>query len=156
MAMVLAADTVFAELTLRENLGLGARLEPAEEVAARLERVLEVFPALRSNLGRRAGSLSGGEQRMAGVGIALMSDPSLLLLDEPTRFLAPTTARFLLDALRRLADERGLGVLLADVNVAGALSVSDRVYVMANGGIRSEHDPADLRAAGPASWWRLF
>lgn len=156
MAMVLASRTVFAELTVRENLGLGARHELEAVVAERLARVLALFPGLEASLARRAGDLSGGEQRMVGVGIALMSEPSVLLLDEPTRFLAPAAARQVLDAVRRLADERGTGVLLADVNVAAALSIADRVYVMANGRIRSQHDPADLRAAGPTTWWHLF
>jgi branched-chain amino acid transport system ATP-binding protein len=156
MAMVLASRTVFAELTVRENLGLGARHELEEVVAERLAGVLVLFPGLEASLARRAGDLSGGEQRMVGVGIALMSEPSVLLLDEPTRFLAPAAARQVLDTVRRLADERGTGVLLADVNVAAALSIADRVYVMANGRIRSEHDPADLRAAGPTTWWHLF
>ncbi len=156
MAMVLASRTVFAELTVRENLGLGARHELEAVVAERLAGVLALFPGLEASLARRAGDLSGGEQRMVGVGIALMSEPSVLLLDEPTRFLAPAAARHVLDAVRRLADERGTGVLLADVNVAAALSIADQVYVMANGRIRSQHDPAELRAAGPTTWWHLF
>ncbi len=80
----------------------------------------------------------------------------MLLLDEPTQALGPTAAHRVLDALRRLADERRVAVLVAEVNLAGTVSVANRVYVMGTGTIRSEHEGSELRAAGAKSWWRLL
>jgi branched-chain amino acid transport system ATP-binding protein len=85
-----------------------------------------------------------------------MSRPALLLLDEPTRHLAPALASRVLGAVRDLADRSGLAVLMAEVNVAAALAVADRAYVLERGALRAHYGAAELRAAGPAAWWRMF
>jgi branched-chain amino acid transport system ATP-binding protein len=123
--------------------------------AARVDEVVGMFPELSGRLEIRAAVLSGGEQRLVSLGIALMVRPVLLLVDEPTQFLAPVAAARVLEILRGLADG-GLAILMADTSVAAAANVADRVYVMNSGRIRSEHTGAELLASGPRSWWRLL
>jgi branched-chain amino acid transport system ATP-binding protein len=148
--------SVFADLSVRDNLWLGAgRATPAVR-AARAEAVLTLFPELFGRIEQRAGVLSGGEQRLVAFGIALMGEPRLLLVDEPTQFLGPTATRRVLEALRRLSDERGVAVLMAETNLAAVARTADRVYVITNGSITSEHPAAALRAMDPREWWRLL
>jgi len=105
---------------------------------------------------RRAQDLSGGEQRMVGLGMGLMTQPRMLLLDEPSKHLARSSASALLAIVAAQARERAMGVLIAEVNVAAALDVADRVYVMRSGTIISEYNARQLLAAGPSAWWRMF
>jgi len=147
---------VFEDLSVAENLRLGGGDGEAEAVAERAGRVLALFPELGRRLRVPAGRLSGGEQRMVGLGIALMRSPRALLLDEPTKALSPAVAARVLAALRSLAVRNATAVLLAEVNLAAALGVADRVYVMRSGRVESEHVASDLVAAGPLSWWRLM
>ena len=157
VAFVPSSGETFADLTVRENLVLAAgRAVTHRQLTARLRDATALLDGPRSLLHRRAGTLSGGERRVVGIGLALMSEPSLLLLDEPTKHLAPATAARVLALVRRLADERGIAVLVAEVNVAAALRVADRVYVMRTGEVRAEHTGAQLLAAGPRLWWTLF
>lgn len=146
---------VFADLSVRDNLWLGARSMAPAARAVRVEEVLTLFPELVARLDHRAGVLSGGEQRLVSIGIALMVRPSLLLVDEPTQFLAPTAATRVLRTLRTLADG-GVAVLMAETSVAAAAHIADRVYVLNSGRLRSEHTGAELLAGGPRSWWRLL
>ena len=157
VALVPAVDAVFADLTVTENLSLGARGETRpDQLARRRADVIDVFPELARRLDDVAGTLSGGEQRMVGTGLALMCRPDVLLLDEPTQTLSPVVARRVLDAVRRLADERGAGVLIAEAHVAAAVRVADRVYTMRAGAIIGEHRGDTVRAIGPTGWWRLL
>jgi branched-chain amino acid transport system ATP-binding protein len=146
---------VFADLSVRDNLWLGAG--PMAPVArnVRVEEVLALFPELAGRLDEHAGVLSGGEQRLVSIGIALMVRPELLLVDEPTQFLAPAAAARVLRTLRSLADD-GVGVLMAETSVAAAAHIADRVYVLNSGRVRSEHTGGELRTGGPRSWWRLL
>jgi branched-chain amino acid transport system ATP-binding protein len=147
---------VFADLLVRENLLLGAgRAAPAVRLA-RTDAVLDLFPELRPHLSRRAGVLSGGEQRLVAFAIALMGAPSLLLVDEPTQFLGPTATRRVLEALRRLSADEGIAVLMAETNIAAVARVADRVYVVTNGAVCAEHSGDSLRGNDPRSWWRLL
>jgi ABC-type branched-subunit amino acid transport system ATPase component len=93
---------------------------------------------------------------LLGLAVALMTRPRVLLLDEPTRHLAPAVAGSVLDLVRSLAIDDGVAVLMAEVNVAAALAVADRAYVMRSGTILASHDAAALRAAGPTAWWDMF
>lgn len=146
---------VFGELSVRDNLWLGAGPMAPPARARRVEEILALFPELAGRLDIAAEVLSGGEQRLVAVGIALMARPVLMLVDEPTQFLAPTAAHRVLATLRGLADD-GVGLLIAETSVAAAAHVADRVYVMNSGAIRSEHTAAELLAGGPKSWWRLL
>ncbi|MCK8783202.1 ABC transporter ATP-binding protein [Roseomonas sp. NAR14] len=137
---------VFPGLAVRENFALAlwsARLAGAE-AEARTEEVLTVLPRIREFWTRRAGTLSGGQQQMVSIGRALLSRPSILLLDEPSIGLAPKTFQDLLAPIRELQQRLGMSVLLVEQNVGEAFAVSDRVVVMKSGQVIFRGVPADL------------
>jgi branched-chain amino acid transport system ATP-binding protein len=125
---------IFADLTVGENLEIAVR-KAKEGEGWNKERVFALFPALGQIEPRKGGCLSGGEQKMLAIARALMGNPDLLLLDEPTEGLAPTLIRSLEMQLTRLR-EAGLTVLLAEQNVKSALRLSDRGYIIDDGKIR--------------------
>jgi branched-chain amino acid transport system ATP-binding protein len=133
---------VFADLTVGENLEISER--NMTEGGWNKERVYQFFPALDKIDTRRAGYLSGGEQQMLTIARALMTNPDLLLLDEPTEGLAPLIVELLEEQIVKLK-EAGLTVLLAEQNLDVALRLSDRGYVIDNGVIRYEGSIEDLR-----------
>lgn len=135
---------VFADLTVGENLEIVVRRH-AHSDGWDKDRVYDFFPALRKIDARRAGFLSGGEQQMLTIARALMTNPALLLLDEPTEGLAPLIVNTLADQIARLR-ENGLTVLLAEQNLKVALALSNRGYVIDNGRIRYQGDIEDLRS----------
>ncbi|GAC1617661.1 MAG: ABC transporter ATP-binding protein [Candidatus Dormibacteraceae bacterium] len=125
---------LFANLSVADNLSVGGQAARVDRRQQLLERVLELFPALKGRLRQRSGSLSGGEQQMLAIGRALMTDPRLLLLDEPSTGLAPKVVLALFDVLRRLRDE-GMTVLLVEQNARLSLELADYAYVVDNGEI---------------------
>jgi branched-chain amino acid transport system ATP-binding protein len=137
---------VFPEMTVEENLMLGAwtfRRQKAR-IARKLEENYSRFPILRERRRQKAGNFSGGQQRMVELGRAMMIDPKLMLVDEPTAGLAPLVAREIYDKLVQLKDE-GITILLVDQNIKQAIEVSDYVYALALGknmteGPREEFD----------------
>jgi branched-chain amino acid transport system ATP-binding protein len=134
---------VFADLTVGENLEISAR--PRQDIDGwDKQRVYNFFPALRALDGRRAGVLSGGEQQMLTIGRALITNPDLLLLDEPTEGLAPIIVEMLEEKILELK-AGGLSVLLAEQNQNVALRLSDRAYIIDNGHIRYQSSIEDLR-----------
>jgi branched-chain amino acid transport system ATP-binding protein len=134
---------VFADLTVGENLEISARPRQGNSGWDK-ERVYNFFPALRALDGRRAGVLSGGEQQMLTIGRALITNPDLLLLDEPTEGLAPIIVEMLEEKILELKAS-GLSVLLAEQNQNVALRLSDRAYIIDNGHIRYHGSIEDLR-----------
>ena len=155
MAMVPAERFVFPDLTVRENLQLGATHERSSGVRdERYAAVTALFPLLGERLTQRAETLSGGQQRMLSCGIALMSGPRLLLLDEPSLGLAPALVTLLFDTIATLAKRDGLGILLLEQNVGQALRIADRVVVMRSGRVILEESAAAMRAR--ATYWELF
>jgi len=144
----------FAQLSVDENLALGGYTTSAELRRERLAMVRELFPVLASRGAQRAGTMSGGEQRMLSVAVALMAGPRLLLLDEPSLGLAPAVVETLMRTLARLVREQGLSVLMVEQNVAHALSIADRTYVMRSGRIILEESVEETRAR--ESWWDLY
>lgn len=155
ISFIPAEHFVFAELTVQDNLRLGGLLERSS--AARKERSLEVFSMfeiLAERAGQRAGTLSGGQQRMLSLGVALMSNPSLLMLDEPSLGLAPSLVIELFDRLRTLVDEREMTVILLEQNVGQALRIADDVVVIRSGRKILEESAVQMRAR--EDYWDLF
>jgi len=134
---------IFADLSVGENLEIAVR-SAAKGAGWGREKVFELFPALARIESRKGGCLSGGEQKMLAVARALMGNPELLLLDEPTEGLAPALVRSLEGQIKKLRDG-GLTVLLAEQNVKSALRLSDRGYIIDNGQIRYEGSIQELR-----------
>ncbi|HEY7654649.1 MAG TPA: ABC transporter ATP-binding protein, partial [Methylomirabilota bacterium] len=139
MALVPQGRRVFPSLSVRENLDVARR------GAGRwsLEQVYALFPRLRERAGNRANKLSGGEQQMLAIGRALMSNPELLLMDEPTEGLAPLLVREVGRVIAELK-RSGLSILLVEQNLALALSVADRVHVLSRGQVVHTGTPAEL------------
>lgn len=119
---------VFAELTVAEHFRIVGKVQKA-----RIDMVLDEFPALRRLLNRRAGLLSGGEQQMLAIGKALLADPKVLMVDEMSLGLAPAVVQRMLPGIRDLARQEGIAVLLVEQHVTIALSVSDRAIVLNQG-----------------------
>jgi len=140
-------DDVFAPLTVRENLEMGGYLLRAREVPGRIEYVLDVFPQLERMLTRRAGKLSGGERKMLAMGRALMLEPGLVVLDEPTANLAPIIASAVLEQHVRQLAQTGASVLVVEQRAKAVLEISDRTYVLGGGRLRMEGAPAELAAS---------
>jgi len=132
---------VFAPLTVRENLRMGGYVARTAGQQEALERVHELFPILRERADGPAGLLSGGEQQMLAFGRALMSQPRVMLLDEPSMGLAPTMVESVLDKVRLMADS-GIGILMVEQNAEVGLEVADDVVVVARG---------EVVFSGPAS-----
>ena len=138
IAYVPQARSVFPKLTVDENLRMGGYLlDDKRLLAARIEKVRQLFPVLAERGGQLAGTLSGGEQRMLEIGRALLMDPQLVMLDEPSIGLAPRMVDAVFDAVRLLKAE-GKAILMVEQNVKKALAASDRAYVMELGEIRLE------------------
>jgi branched-chain amino acid transport system ATP-binding protein len=127
---------IFANLTVRENLQMGAYLRRADE-AAGLERVFGLFPRLRERLAQPGGTLSGGEQQMLAIGRALMAQPRLLLLDEPSLGLAPLLVKQIFGIVREI-NAQGTTVVLVEQNARQALRVARRAYVLETGQLALE------------------
>ena len=123
---------VFPDLTIMENLQIGGMIgsRPFDE---RVEEVFETFPDLREKQNLIAGNLSGGESRMVACGRALMQDPKILLLDEPTAGLAPLYVELFFDKIAEIHKERGVAIVLTEQNATLALGIADRVMVLTLG-----------------------
>jgi branched-chain amino acid transport system ATP-binding protein len=155
MAMIPSERFVFADLSVLDNLLLGGANDADEDRRAkRLALVRTLFPILEERSGQLAGTMSGGQQRMVSLGMALMASPSLLMLDEPSLGLAPAVVQQIFATVRRLADEEGLAVLLLEQNVGQALRIVDRVSVMRSGRVILEETVEQMRARD--SYWDLF
>lgn len=131
MGYVPQERNVFRTLTVRENLEMGAFLKPAA-LARVMEQVFTLFPILKEKAGQPAGELSGGQRQMVAVGRALMTEPKLLLLDEPTAGLSPLVMEQIFDRIIAV-NKAGIGILLVEQNARQALAIAHRGYVLATG-----------------------
>jgi branched-chain amino acid transport system ATP-binding protein len=123
---------VFSELTVLENLTVGGMIGGRAR-AERIDEVFELFPVLKDLVNQLAGTLSGGESRMVACGRALMQDPKLLLLDEPTAGLSPLYVDLFFEKVTEIHETKGVGIILAEQNATKALEVADRVMVLSLG-----------------------
>ncbi len=146
IAQVPEGRELWAQLTVRENLELGAYHQRARaRVKQNLDRVHALFPRLLERKSQLAGSLSGGEQQMCAIGRALMSEPSLLLLDEPSLGLAPIVVDQVFDVIRQL-HASGMTILLVEQNLAAALEIATRGYVIETGEVKLQGSAEELRS----------
>jgi branched-chain amino acid transport system ATP-binding protein len=142
VALVPEGRRIFAELTVEENLRLGLAARRAAVDGDALEPAFALFPVLRDFRRRNAGALSGGQQQQLAIARALVAEPDVLLLDEPSLGLAPRIVDVVFDALARIR-EQGLAVLLVEQRAQRTVALADRSHVLANGRLRLELGPAD-------------
>ena len=135
IAVVPEGRRVFSRLTVEENLAMGGFFTDKGDYQEQMDKVLHLFPRLKERFSPRGGTMSGGEQQMLAIARALMSQPKLLLLDEPSLGLAPIVVKQIFSTLRELAST-GMTIFLVEQNANHALRLSDRAYVMVNGEIR--------------------
>jgi branched-chain amino acid transport system ATP-binding protein len=143
---VLEGRHVFGHMTPLENLIAASSMHRSRsKVYALAERVLDYFPRLKERGGSKAGYLSGGEQQMLAIGRALMTEPKLLMLDEPSLGLAPNLVEEIFEIVRRIGRETGTGVLLVEQNANAALDIVDRAYLIENGRVVMGGSAQDIK-----------
>ena len=146
LALVPEGRRIFLQMSVQENLDMGAFSRRGGNIDADMERVFEQFPRLKERRKQVAGTLSGGEQQMLAMGRALMSNPKLLMLDEPSMGLAPILVEQIFDIIKNL-HKAGTTILLVEQNAQAALSVADRGYVLETGKIVITGTGAELLAS---------
>ena len=145
VAYVPQEANVFATMTVRENLEIGGYVEPKAAAAERIETLLARFPVLAEKRRDAARTLSGGQRQLLAMAIAMMVEPKLLLLDEPSAGLSPIAAREMFDTIREIA-ATGVAVVLVEQNALDALDLADRAYILAAGQNHTEGTGAELAA----------
>ena len=144
VGQVMEGRRIFTEFSVEENLRVGGHLSPRSVVNERLERNYELFPVLAERRKQIAGYLSGGEQQMLAIGRALMAEPRLLILDEPSLGLAPLMVQRIRDLIKQI-NEQGTSVLLVEQNANMALSIADHGYILETGKVVMDKPAAVLR-----------
>ncbi|WP_428036502.1 ABC transporter ATP-binding protein [Amphritea sp.] len=143
LAIVPEGRRVFSAMTVEENLYMGSYFRTREQAEETVQYVLELFPRLEERFKQRAGTMPGGEQQILAIGRALMLQPKLLILDEPSLGLAPIIIKQIFDIIERLRDE-GVTIFLVEQNANQALRIADRGYVLENGRIVKTDSGANL------------
>lgn len=146
---------IFRDLTVLQNLELGAHaLKDRSAMGDRLAEIIEIFPILGERKAQLAGRFSGGQQRQLSLGMALMVQPELMLLDEPSLGISPAVVNHTFEIIRNLAKERGTAVLIVEQNVKAVTAIADRVYVLRHGEMVLEESGQQARER--TEWWHLF
>ena len=145
LAQVPEGRRVFLQMTVQENLEMGAYTQPGSGVSKDLEMVYGLFPRLKERCRQTAGTLSGGEQQMLATGRALMTDPKIVLMDEPSMGLSPLLVKEIFAIIEEL-HKSGITILLVEQNAKMAVAVADRAYVLETGTISMEGKASDLAA----------
>ena len=143
VAIVPEGRRVFSRMTVEENLAMGGFFAERDQFQERIKWVYELFPRLHERRVQRAGTMSGGEQQMLAMGRALMSNASMLMLDEPSMGLSPLLVQEIFDIIRNIHEE-GMTILLVEQNAQMALSVADRAYVLETGRVVMDGTGAEL------------
>ena len=144
LAQVPEGRHVFLHMTVEENLDMGAYTQPNSTIAPNKEKVFELFPRLKERRKQLAGTMSGGEQQMLAIARGLMSDPSMVMLDEPSLGLAPVIVDDVFDVIHNINTVKKLPVILVEQNAYMALSISNRCYVLENGRIAHSGKSSEL------------
>lgn len=144
LAQVPEGRRIFSQLTVQDNLEMGAYLRTDNKIQEDLDKVYQRFPRLKERKGQLAGTLSGGEQQMLAMGRALMSKPKLLLLDEPSMGLSPILVNEIFKIIQEINKEDGVTVLLVEQNANKALSIANRAYVLETGNITISGDAKEV------------
>ena len=134
LAYVPQEQNIFPELTVKENLSIGG-LVGKRSKQERMEEIIELFPDIAERINQKAGSLSGGEAQMVAVGRALMQDPVMILLDEPTAGLAPKYVDGFFRKIKEIHEKKGVSVMVAEQNAAKAMEIADRIMLLSLGTI---------------------
>jgi branched-chain amino acid transport system ATP-binding protein len=147
ISLVMEGRELFRSLTVEENLKVGTlvRRDEPKEIRRDLEIILSYFPILKERKGQLAGTLSGGEQQMLVIGMALMTRPKLLLLDEPSLGLAPLMAESVMNEVKRINENLKTTILLVEQNASLSLPISQFVYVIANGRVALKSAAAEVK-----------
>jgi branched-chain amino acid transport system ATP-binding protein len=148
-------EYIFDRLTVKENLEMCTfTMSDTSQIDTRYEAVFELFPVLKGRMNQMAGSLSGGEQRMLSIGTALLVQPELILLDEPSAGLSPLLVEQVMATIADLNFRYGMAIFLVEQNVKQAFMLSNRAYVMKTGRVILEESGKKLLERG--QWWDLF
>ena len=148
MALVPEGKHLFPDMSVHENLAMGAYVKKAlEKKEESRELVYSLFPLLKTRNKQLAGSLSGGEQQMLTIGRALMTNPQLIMLDEPSQGLAPLLVHEVFETILKMKDQMGLTVLLIEQNADAALSAADYVYIMHEGQIKAQGTADEIKGS---------
>ncbi len=149
MDIVPQGRRVFRHLTVAENLEIGGwAIADKATRKERIENVLELFPALRAKLKAKSGTLSGGQQQMLAIARGLMTDPKVLLLDEPSLGLAPKIVKEVFAKIKEINERRRTAIVVVEHNLASLLEITHRAYVLDKGRVVAEGAPAELLKTG--------
>lgn len=149
IAFVPQGRRVFSDLTVEENLEVGGfRVESANLVRERIKGLYELFPVLKEKRGAKSGTLSGGQQQMLAIARGLMTDPKVLLLDEPSLGLAPKVVTEIFALIKDINEKRNMAVMVVEHNIKSLLTVATRGYILDKGKVVAHGSPHDLISAG--------
>ncbi|WP_077211674.1 ABC transporter ATP-binding protein [Bacillus dakarensis] len=153
IGLVPQLNNVFRNLSVEENLELGSVVNQGENGAFTIEKVYEIFPILRERKKQLVGTMSGGQRQMVAIGIGLMSNPSYLLLDEPSVGIQPNLVDKVMETIVKVNKEFGISILIVEQNIKKVLEIADRVYVMSRGSIIKEFVPGTINSE---ELWQLM